>query len=78
MVPLGTLADIRAVNGPLILTRYNTYPASAVNGHPGPGVSSRQAIDMMRAAGQSRTSRRPCAANGPSWPTWSFRRATRR
>jgi multidrug efflux pump len=48
MVPLGTVADIREVNGPLILTRYNMYPAAAVQGAPGPGVSSRQAIDLMQ------------------------------
>ena len=48
MVPLGTLADIREVNGPLILTRYNMYPAAAIQGAPGPGVSSRQAIDLMQ------------------------------
>ena len=46
MVPLGTLADVREVNGPLILTRYNMYPAAAINGSPGPGVSSGQAIDL--------------------------------
>jgi len=48
MVPLGSLADIRPINGPLILTRYNMYPASAIQGTPGRGVSSRQAIDLMQ------------------------------
>lgn len=47
MVPIGALADIREVNGPFILTRYNMYPAAAINGNAGPGVSSRQAIDLM-------------------------------
>ena len=46
--PSGPLADVREVNGPLILTRYNMYPAAAINGNPGPGVSSRQAIDLMQ------------------------------
>ena len=49
MVPLGTLADVREINGPLILTRYNLYLASAVNGYTGPQISSRQGIDMMQA-----------------------------
>jgi len=37
MVPLGTVTDVHPVNGPLILTRYNTYPASAINGYAGQG-----------------------------------------
>ena len=47
MVPMGAMADVREINGPLVLTRYNMYPAAAINGMPGPGVSSRQAIDLM-------------------------------
>ena len=43
MVPLGTLANVRQINGPLIFTRYNTYPASAVNGFTGPLISSARA-----------------------------------
>ena len=30
MVPLGTLATVRDVGGPLVLTRYNMYPAAAI------------------------------------------------
>ncbi len=48
MVPIGTLADVREQNGPFILTRYNMYPSAAINGNAGPGVSSRQAIDLMQ------------------------------
>ena len=47
MVPLGTLANIKEVNGPLILTRYNMYPAASINGNAGPGISSGQAINIM-------------------------------
>ena len=36
------------MNGPFILTRYNMYPAAAINGSAGPGVSSGQAIDLMQ------------------------------
>src|SRR5262249_12339768 len=32
MVPLGSLADVKEVNGPLVLTRYNMYPAATING----------------------------------------------
>src|SRR5205814_224378 len=48
MVPLGSLADIKEVNGPLVLTRYNMYPAATINGSTAPGTSSRQAIDLMQ------------------------------
>ncbi len=47
MVPLGSLAQIREVNGPLVLTRYNMYSAATINGAGKPGVSSRDAIDVM-------------------------------
>ncbi len=47
MIPIGSLADIREVNGPLVLTRYNSYPAAAINGMAMPGVSSQDAIDLM-------------------------------
>jgi multidrug efflux pump len=47
MVPLGTLADIRQIGGPLILTRYNMYVASSINGSALPGVSSGDAINLM-------------------------------
>jgi multidrug efflux pump subunit AcrB len=47
MVPLGAVAGTRSVNGPLVLARYNMYPAAAINGNVSPGVSSGQAIDIM-------------------------------
>jgi multidrug efflux pump len=47
MVPIGSLANRREVNGPLVLTRYNMYPAAAINGTAGPGVSSGQVIDLV-------------------------------
>ncbi len=48
MVPLGSLATVREVNGPLVLTRYNMYPAAAINGSAGPGMSSFDAIAIMQ------------------------------
>jgi multidrug efflux pump subunit AcrB len=48
MVQLGSIADIREINGPLVLTRHNMYPAATINGNAAPGFSSRQAIDRMR------------------------------
>jgi multidrug efflux pump len=47
MVPLGAVASVREINGPLILTRYNMYPAAAVQGNAAPGFSSGQAVAIM-------------------------------
>jgi multidrug efflux pump subunit AcrB len=47
MVPLGSLAGIRDVSGPVMVMRYNMYPSAAINGNPAPGISSGQAIDKM-------------------------------
>ena len=47
MVPVGTLANVKEVNGPLVLTRYNMYPAAPINGAAAMGVSSGQAIKLM-------------------------------
>ena len=50
MVPLGTLVNLRPVNGPVAVTRYNLYTAAAVTGNVRPGVSSGQAIADVTAA----------------------------
>jgi multidrug efflux pump len=47
MVPLGAVATAREVDGPLVLTRYNMYPAASINGNARQGVSSGKAIDLM-------------------------------
>ncbi len=53
MVPLGTVAEIRDSSGPVMVTRYNMYPAAAINGGSLPGVSSGTVIEMMEGlAGQ--------------------------
>ncbi len=48
MVPLGTVASIKEVSGPIMITRYNTYPAAAINGNTAPGFSSGQAISTIQ------------------------------
>jgi multidrug efflux pump len=48
MVPVGSLAAEREVNGPLILTRYNMHPAASINGTSAPGVSSGQTMAALR------------------------------
>ena len=47
MVPVGSLASINEVNGPLMLIRYNMYLAASVNGMSGPGMSSNQTMQAM-------------------------------
>ena len=47
MVPLDTLAEIRSISGPVMVIRYNMYPAATINGNMAPGTSSGQAIDLM-------------------------------
>jgi multidrug efflux pump subunit AcrB len=47
MVPLGTMAGVRNISGPVMIQRYNMYPSAQINGVPAPGVSSGQAIGMM-------------------------------
>lgn len=44
MVPLGALAAIEPIGGPFLITRYNMYPAAAINGGALPSMSSGQII----------------------------------
>jgi multidrug efflux pump len=44
MVPVGTVADIRNVGGPVIVTRYNLENSAAVTGNTAAGVSSGDGI----------------------------------
>jgi multidrug efflux pump len=48
MVPLGSLVDVYERNGPLVLTRYNMYPAATINGAAAAGTSSQEAIAIMQ------------------------------
>jgi multidrug efflux pump subunit AcrB len=47
MVPLSTIASVRAISGPIMVMRYNMYAATAINGNPAPGVSSGEALAAM-------------------------------
>ena len=58
MVPLGTLANIRDTTGPLMITRYNLYPAATVNGAPAPGISTGAGIHAVDSAGDAGTAYR--------------------
>ncbi|HQR51165.1 MAG TPA: multidrug efflux RND transporter permease subunit [Methylophilaceae bacterium] len=48
MVPLSALVNTRYVAGPDLATRFNNYPAIAINGAPAPGVSSGTALEAIR------------------------------
>jgi len=47
MVPLGTLTDMQAAVGPAIISLYNLYPSSSINGIASDGYSSGQAIRAL-------------------------------
>ena len=47
MVPLGTVSTVRQISGPLVLTRYNMYPAAAIQGSAAAKFSTGQANDAM-------------------------------
>jgi multidrug efflux pump len=48
MVPLGTVAVVRDSSGPVLINRYNTHTAAAINGQWMPEISSGQAVDLMQ------------------------------
>ncbi len=47
MVPLRSLANVRIVLGPQVISRYNNYRSVTINGSPKPGVSSGDALVAM-------------------------------
>ncbi|HEY2414129.1 MAG TPA: multidrug efflux RND transporter permease subunit [Pirellulaceae bacterium] len=49
MVPLGALASVQPISGPLVLNRYNMYPAAAIQGSVAPGYSTGQANSRLEA-----------------------------
>lgn len=49
MVPIATVAAVREISSPLVLTRYNMYPAAAINGNVAQGFSTGQAIEQVEA-----------------------------
>jgi multidrug efflux pump len=47
MVPLGAVAEVRDAAGPVQITRYNMFPAAAINGASLPGVSTGDVLATM-------------------------------
>ncbi len=52
LVPLGTLVDIKDTNGPSLVQHYNMYVSVPVQGTPGPGVSTGEALAKMEGLAQ--------------------------
>jgi multidrug efflux pump len=49
MVPLGAVVKVSETTSPLVITRYNMYPAAAINGNVAPGVSTGDARLALEA-----------------------------
>jgi hydrophobe/amphiphile efflux-1 (HAE1) family protein len=47
LVPLGAVAEVNEVTAPLVMTRYNMYPAAVVNIASAPGASSGDVAGVM-------------------------------
>ncbi|WP_441280734.1 efflux RND transporter permease subunit [Tardiphaga sp. 862_B3_N1_1] len=47
MVPIRSIASMKTVTGPQVITRYNNYRSVSINGSPAPGVSSGNALQSM-------------------------------
>ncbi len=52
MVPLRSLASVRTVVGPQVISRYNNYQAVTIDGGPAPGVSSGDSLLAMEQISQ--------------------------
>jgi multidrug efflux pump subunit AcrB len=48
MVPMRSIAQVRYVTGPQVITRYNNYRSVTINGSPAPGASSSDALAAMQ------------------------------
>jgi hydrophobe/amphiphile efflux-1 (HAE1) family protein len=53
MVPIRSIASLRIVTGPQVITRYNNYRSVTVNGGPAAGISSGTAIAAMEELSKS-------------------------
>ena len=68
MVPLGTLAQIRDVSGPVMIIRYNLYPSATINLNAGPGHQLGPGARDHGECSSPRNCPSRCGRSGPSWP----------
>lgn len=47
LVPISALAEVKSVSNPLVISRYNMYPAAAINMSVAPKASTGEAISVM-------------------------------
>ena len=68
MVPLGSLVTFKEIAGPERVPRYNLFPSAEVQGSALPGISSGQALKIMRELAQEKL---PPASpsSGPTCPS---------
>ncbi len=52
MIPLSTVASIEPITGPAIINHYNLFRSSLIEGTPGPGFSSGQALAAVEQLAQ--------------------------
>jgi len=67
-VPLGAIAKIEDSTGPVLINRFNTYPAAVVNGVNSPLVSTGQVLKNM----ESLSARQLPVSMVPEWTEISF------
>src|SRR6202000_2467948 len=53
MLPIRSIASIRIVTGPQVISRYNNYRSVTINGGPAAGISSGTAIAAMQELSKS-------------------------
>jgi hydrophobic/amphiphilic exporter-1 (mainly G- bacteria), HAE1 family len=51
MTPVGTVVDIKEIQGPSLISLYNLYPSATIVGNAAPGFSSGEALDVMDQIG---------------------------
>ena len=71
MVPLGSLVTFQEIAGPERVPRYNLFPSAEVQGAAQPGISSGQALQIMRALAREKL---PPGVNY-EWTDLSFQEA---
>ena len=68
MVPLGTLATIRTVAGPSVISLYNLYPSATIITSPAQGFSSGQGMTLLEQIAQDTLP----PGMGYSWTAMSY------
>jgi hydrophobic/amphiphilic exporter-1 (mainly G- bacteria), HAE1 family len=72
VTPVGTVVDIKEVQGPSLISLYNLYPSATVVGNPAPGFSSGEALEIMDQIGQHELP----PGTGYEWTAMSYQEKT--